>query len=325
MLQEAALEWFVRLRDAELEAQERRAFDDWLQADPRHAAAYREAEALWAARDQVEPDATVVPLPIRAAGPTRSGSGRRWRRLAQVAAVLAIALSLGAYTFGQPAPLSGLLADYHTVAGARQSVQLADGSGVDLNGAASLSVDFEPDRRAVTLHSGAAFFQVAKDAARPFVVHTDLGRIEVLGTAFAVQAGADYVEVAVTESRVAITHANGEQAVLHAGEGLRLGREHLGAVEPRDAGQALAWRSGKLVFRNTPLAEVINALERQRPGRIALMDTALRDLKVTGSFNQDDGSGLAADKALDAIADAFPVRLLRLTDYVVLIFPQDRD
>lgn len=327
---EAALEWFVRLRDAELSSEDRDAFATWLRADPRHAAAYREAETLWAALDQLDAeteasptppleaplDVEAAPLPARPARP----ANRLWH-LAQAAAVAAVAL-LAAYTLAGPDPVGALLADYSTAVGARESHRLADGSTVELNGATAVSVDFAPGERKVTLRSGEAFFQVAKDASRPFVVDTALGRITALGTGFAVKIGDGFVDVTVAESRVAVAHAVGGRTELAAGQQLRLGRDHLGAVTTPAGVHALAWRDGKLVFRNTPLNEVIDELERQRPGRIELMDARLRDLKVTGAFNLEAGGAAAGDKVLNAIAGAFPVRLVRVTDYVVLIFPR---
>ena len=327
--QDAALEWLVRLRDTEAGAAERRAFEAWLQADPRHAAAYREAETLWAALDQVAPAATarkarVVPLP---AGRRRAVP--RLRRLAQAAAFAGLAVLAG-YSVTGPQPLNRLLADYSTAAGAQRTVALADGSAVALNGTSALSLDFTPGERRVVLRGGEAFFEVAKDPRRPFVVETALGQVTVLGTAFVVNTGDGFVDVTVTESRVAVSHAAGGSVTLQAGETVRLQRDRLGAKSTRDAAQALAWRSGKLVFRDTPLGEVVDALERQRPGRIALMDDALHEIRVTGSFNleaageSETGGRAAGDNMLDALAAAFPLRVVRVSDYLVLLFPQDR-
>lgn len=323
--QEVALEWFVRLRDPALSDGERAAFEAWLRADPRHAEAYREAEELWVALDQLEAppqpaqDSPRTPLLHRAA--PSPGARRPLRRLAQAAAaaaVLLVAVAAG-YAVTAPGPVSGLLADYRTSVGERASHRLADGSQIELDAASALSVDFTPQERRVTLHGGVAFFQVAGDKARPFVVQTGLGQIEVLGTAFGVKAADDVVEVTVAENRVAVTHATGARAELGAGQSLRLRRDSLGGIVPADLDQALAWRQGRLVFRDTPLGEVVDMLERYRPGRIEIMDASLRELRVTASF-----AAGADDKALEAIEAAFPVELMRLTDYLVLIFPRER-
>eukprot|EP01042_Synura_sphagnicola_P036120 gene36120-46223_t len=190
---EAAVAWFVRLRDEEVTEADRAAFAVWLKADPAHERAWGELEALWGALDQVAVPGMVAPVTDR---PERRRPRAFWRPLA-AAAMLLLAVT-AALRLLPP----GLLADYRTGIGERRVVDLADGSRIELGPASAIEVDLGNARRAVRLVAGEAFFTVARDPARPFVVGAGQGEIAVLGTAFDVKIGrSETVSVVVTESK----------------------------------------------------------------------------------------------------------------------------
>jgi len=101
---------------------------------------------------------------------------------------------------------------------------------------------------------------------------------------------------------------------VNEGQLVRYGPNRTGTVRDADLDQVEAWRRDRLVFRNTPLGEVIDDLERYRGGRIVLTDARLRTFPVTGAF---DARG--ADAALDAIAKALPLRVTRLGSLLVVL------
>jgi len=314
---DAAAEWFVRMRDEPVSEREAAAFRAWLDADPAHRAAYRDLERLWQGLDRVEPrpraqSAPPRPVPV----PVRAAPGRRTalRRMAIAASVVA-AVALGGYAAAPP----GLLADHRTGAGEQRTVSLADGSTVRLNTASAVSVDMAGGRRLVTLHAGEAYFEVAVDAARPFVVEAGPGRVTVLGTAFAVRrvdgGGADVI---VTESRVAVAGPDGRAAIVEEGRGVEVTAAGPGRVTARHAQDALAWRRGRLVFDGAPLRDVLAEIERYRVGRIVVMDEAAATLPVTAAFSID-----RTGAALDTIEDSLPIDLVRVSDLLVLVFADD--
>ena len=311
-VKDEAAAWFVRLRDEAAGDDERAAFEAWRAADPAHAQAYREMEGLWSGLDRIErhPRARNVSrrMRIRTDGPNVPGRRRVLRRLA--AASVVVAVGLGAYSLTPP----GLLADQRTGPGEQRKIELADGSFAHMNTASALSVDVTADRRLIKLHDGEAYFEVARDRARPFVVETDAGLIEALGTAFSVRSTDGTVEVTVTESKVAISDSGGGRTVLTAGQGISVTASGLGEVARTDANQALAWRRGRLVFDSRPLSEVLAELERYRAGRIVILDGAVAALPVTGSFAIAD-----TDATLETIERILPVRLRRLSDLLVLV------
>ncbi|MEM9684271.1 MAG: FecR domain-containing protein, partial [Pseudomonadota bacterium] len=212
----------------------------------------------------------------------------------------------------------GLLADHRTGAGERLSVTLEDGSILELNTATAVSTDYSRRQRRIELHTGEVFLQVHENADRPFVVDAGAARVEVLGTAFAVRRSADGVDVIVTESKVSVTAPDREAAIVTAGQSVKVTDTGLSPVADANEQTALAWRRGRLVFESRPLSEVLSELDRYRPGRILIVDGALQHIPVTGSFAND-----RSDAALDTIERTLPVRLVRLSDFLVLVFADD--
>lgn len=162
---------------------------------------------------------------------------------------------------------------------------LPDGSSLLLDAASSARVQYFSARRMVTLVQGAAFFEVARDEQRPFMVEAAGVRVTVLGTRF----GVDIEEGGQSGQRVSVQVASGRVQVqtlgadarswqtheLGAGQGLRLER---GAVVRTQAasGDAAAWRDGELVFADTTLGEALQRLGRYAPFELQATPEAAR-------------------------------------------------
>lgn len=147
----------------------------------------------------------------------------------------------------------------------RQSVQaLPDGSTIALDAQTRAEVRYYGARRHVRLLAGTAFFSVARDAARPFVVDAAHARITVLGTRFEVALAEDgALRVAVEEGRVRVQDQAGGRGAceLTARETLHWppgGAPRRGS-EP---GDVAPWRDGWLDFRHEPLGPAVQRLAR---------------------------------------------------------------
>lgn len=302
LLGDEAIERLVQLHSGSAGAVERMDFLRWRGQSPEHERAAREAEALWGALPETRQ---------AEAYRRRARRPRRWLALAAAACVAAVAV-----TIALPEPLAGLYSDYATRTGERRLLELADGSRVWLNSDSALSVDFSPQQRRLRLHGGEALFEVAKDAARPFIVEARGGEVRAVGTRFDVDSRGPQVRVDVTEGVVQVNSAGSEPVRLSAGE--RLSYRDSAAPEPvqvLDLSSASAWQRGKLIFNQRPLGEVLDELERYVPGRIVLTDSALREHKVSGVFDLQDPGALL--KTLERLQ---PVTVTHLP-WLVLIRP----
>jgi len=200
---------------------------------------------------------------------------------------------------------------YATARGQLSSLTLPDGSRVLLGADTRLRVprDYGVSSRTVDLE-GEAYFAVEYDAKRPFIVRTEHGSTQDLGTEFAVRAyRQDAVEVVVAEGRVAlrgVKRADSVLVTLHPRERAVLDSSG-GAMVTRDVPLAnyLAWTRGALMFDDVPLAHVIAQLERWYDLEIEV-DEALADERVTISF-----MAKSADEAVKALAQVLDVRATR--------------
>lgn len=311
-----ALRWHARMRDGGANDKTKREFERWLDRDRRHADAYAEAGRLWLALAQ--PTKTV-------ASENREEIARlvrtAWRRKSQRKGRVAIAgISFLALIivgdWWRRGGFDDLQADYVTRAGASRHDVLADGSEITLNTDTSVAVDLQPNERRVRIFRGEAFFNVAGDAARPFVVTTADGATRAVGTAFNIRKRNEGTVISLVSGRVNVSTGGGASAVasLEAGEEVDLDRSQVGRIRPFDADSVTAWRRGQVVFFQTPLGKVVEELNRYRWGRIVIVSDRLRSLPVTGVFDARRPA-----EAISIIETTLGVSAIRITDALVLL------
>jgi len=253
---------------------------------------------------------------------------RRFRTMSFAAAaalLLAATLAIGArlrYATNVTAPATSIR-EYATARGQRAEVRLADGTRVMLNVRSRLRVPvtFGSDGRDVYLE-GEAFFEVAHDSKLPFRVHATGALAEDLGTAFLVRAYPEdsSATVVVTQGRVALRASDED-----ASRGVALAPRQLGRFDRSrlvtvmsdvDVDRYLAWRDDRLVFHQTPLAQVARELERWFDVDITLADSSLAATPITGTFAHQ-----SPDAALGDIARLLDARYVRQGTHVVLYPP----
>lgn len=297
-----AVAWFVRLQDEEATPGEREAFEAWLSGDPAHAAAWREIERIWGGLGEIRPPPAMAPVPARR--PPR----RLWKPLAAAAAILlAVALAWQALP-------TGLLADHRTAVAERRVIPLADESVVELAPLSALDVDIGGERRHVRLITGEAFFTVARDPSRRFVVEAGGGRVEVLGTAFDVRIDGAAVAVSVTHNAVALRAGRGAPVQLERGQAARYDEAGVSPVSEIDPEAVASWRQDQLVFHDAPLSQVLAELGRYRRGHVQLIGRDLGARRITAVFDARQ-----PDAAIATIARSLDLRLLRATSLLVAL------
>lgn len=294
-LQQDAADWFARLR-GETDAETRAAFARWRDADPAHAAAYAQVEAVW--RD---PDLTAALF----AGPAEIATPRApWLRHAAAAAILLLGVGALLQFSGAGATL---LADHTAGSGLPQRVALKDGSQLLLDAGTAVDIEYSGAARRVILRRGRVLADVQPETARPFTVAAGDTTAQALGTVYAVARDDGGAAVSVRAGEVLVTAPGQAGQVLQAGQMLQAGQ--------RLAADDFAWTENRLVFTDRPLGSVLAELDRYWPGMIWVRDADLAALPVSGSYRLDDPPAVVAAlaAATGATAASYAGRLLILT------------
>lgn len=280
MYEEAAA-WILRLRESTEEA-DLEGFRSWLAGAPARHFALAEMETL---TDGVRAPAADA----LATGRRRAALRRRWRGVA-LAASLMLAL-LGVAEREEIAV--ALFADDTAAVGQQRRVRLADGTLVTLGSGAALDERFSPARRDVTLMRGEAFFDVAKNRARPFVIGAGAARVTVVGTHFNVKIDGDQTVVTVEGGIVRLGAAGGTAG---SGPEIRLTAGQQGFVEDGkvqaqpnfDPLAVSAWRHDQMVFYNARLDTVVAELNRYRRAPVYIANRAYAGETISGVFGTKD-------------------------------------
>lgn len=298
-LADAVGDWLAA-HDRGLTDPEKTAFRAWLSASPTHAAAWEKVNAVWASYDEA-PD----PLLESWRNQALATRPQAWRPSYLQAAAAAIVIVLGGGAFAvmglKMLPASHLRPGHEIASAAevtysagpsQRNVVLPDGTRVQLDARSSISVRHGTVRRDVALVSGRAYFNVAHDAHRPFVVAAAGQTVTDVGTAFGVSLQPDGVSVVLTEGSVSIAPGAGRRTVA-----LTPGEQYVGpssgavSVSDVDVDRALAWRSGFAEFKATPLADAVAEMNRYSATSIVVDDARAGALPISGRYQTGDADG----------------------------------
>jgi transmembrane sensor len=180
-------------------------------------------------------------------------------------------------------------------------VPLADGSLVAINTKTALEVAMKPKSRRIVLKEGEAWFQVAKDPQRPFVVAAGAVRVRAVGTAFSVRRGDEAgagVDVMVTEG-VVETWVEGDEGFAPAvvgGQPHRAGQRRSPTVaeSPSQIERSLAWRNGEIALDGESLEQAARLFNRYNSRQIVIDDPALAQERFVGLFQTNEPESFAA-------------------------------
>lgn len=314
---EAAAMWWARMSSDVKTSADQEAFDAWLAASPDHATAYAETCALAGRFDALGEQPEIAELrretqlfEERQRRPLLARTGPVWAA-ASIAAVLIIATLL--HSGFNPTETQ----KWVTARGESRNITLSDGSKVMLGSDSRLAIQFRRRQRDLTLERGQAFFNVARNADRPFVVAAAGRTITALGTAFDVRSYPNETTVTLLEGRVAIARASeGEQEfVLMPGQQLHVD-SGMATVRDVDAAAETSWRTGVLEFDSVSLARAAMEFNRSAARSIIVSDPRLATLQVSGVFRADDPQGFAA-----ALEPAYPlIATLQRSGDIVLTY-----
>lgn len=272
----------------------------WLRESPEHERRFDETRRLWRAtstmrgrvqRPMAVPERVERRLRLQRVEITSTSVGRRLfgrRRAIVVAAALLVAAVGGgtgwSWWRGTAAPTASV-AEYSTRGTETTTATLDDGSVVHLGPRSRLRVRRTSSRREMELH-GRAYFSVAANSGRAFVVRTAHGTVRAFGTRFQVLAESSATRVDVIDGEV-VVEAVGGRASVTSGRMVRAAASAIVADTVADMAPELSWMRGVLMFRDTPLRRVADEIEREYGLRVVVAD-AIADRTVTAWFDRQD-------------------------------------
>lgn len=317
---EAAAYWFVRQDAGEMMAQDQTEFATWLAASDTHRTAYEKTSSTWKDFQDAAEEGELRALRVAAlaVGPVP----RVWPKAWAIAAGIVAAVGLG--TFGwnlstQPRSLESIPShvgapEYLTVRNQRSTVTLPDGTVVSMNIDTAFDTDFSAGQRLLHLKQGQAFFDVAQDPHRPFIVAAGDRRIRALGTQFDVRLKDNAVEVVLVEGRVSVDRSQASlldkvihrpmQVELKPGQRLVAAIGKSPSVTATNAAQATSWREGWIVFEDETVEDAVAELNRYSD-RPIVADHAVKRLRFSGVFRigQPDRFGAIIQELLPISAE----------------------
>jgi transmembrane sensor len=341
-IEQTAAAWLARRDGDEWTDADQAQLGSWLDASIAHRVAFIRLEAAWRQALRLKAlgagaPVGVIPAPARwrfspffnrarsssvptavvdadrpLSTSTRAVKLRRWALAASIILTVGVLVWSGDFLRARQS--------YSTAVGGLASVPMSDGSKVTLNTNSEIRVAVTDTERHVDLEQGEAFFQVAKDPSRPFVVRAGDERIIAVGTQFSVRRDANSVQVIVTEGRVRVEQAGGKSArvppaELSAGSVARSGGEGvlIQRKPVREVEDYLSWRSGYLIFRETSLAEAVAEFNRYNARKIVIEDSAVAEIRIGGNFRSDN-----VEAFLRLLQDGFDVHVENRGEQLVL-------
>lgn len=334
-----ARRWLVRLSAGDVSGRELQRFNQWLSAHPEHRAASLSVASMWCELGLIE-DSVLARYPLAALLSDNYGEddtadeGKKpdkgrfqtlvadyWLSAIGATGILVVAIVASLWNSSPSQPLQ-----YASVIGEVKRIDMEDGSRIVLGPKSNIVVHYDDHERKVRLIDGEAFFSVAKDPQRPFIVSAMNGSITAVGTAFNVHRGHAQVTVTVHEGRVNLAAVIGSENAGHdntAEKLLAVGQEAsfdqvsgISDVNAVDLQQRSQWRFGRMLFSDKPLSEVVSDINRYSTLQVYIAEERLSDIKVNGSFELDQTKAL-----LKAMEKTLPIRVqMTAGDSAVLFY-----
>ncbi len=346
-IQEQAARWVEELHDGEPCDVVMTAFDEWMNQSQAHADAYFVLSDQYYELDLLDTASlkslldldSVSGAPNTAAFDTAAslsissefeslpvqdnvvsiGSRRPLSaRFSSVIKTFSVAASLVACFVLSQTYLFGEKADLMSSTGEVAIHELEDSSTVHMNANTLLNVSMDENGRNLELLKGEAYFTVAKDALRPFTVHTNGAQVKALGTEFVVyNRDSGLTRVSVYESSVEVYHPTymKEPRVIATGETISFGPKVANpTIAKLSTNDEASWRVGRLTFNNISLEDVITELNQHHKGKI-IMGKGLENVRISGVFHNIDSV-----RILNDIVETQNLSSMSMADRVIYVY-----
>ncbi|WNO07621.1 FecR family protein [Teredinibacter sp. KSP-S5-2] len=323
-----ASDWFAKIvQDSAIESS--KEFKLWLESSESNRLAYEQCKLSWEMMSLMAEDADVLDALNDLRGSRQSIARPFYRRFRySLAAAACVLVAVTAFMLNTVAPDKTDV--YITTVGEQRSVELMDGSSIQINTDTRLEVSYTPELRKIRLVYGEAYFDVAKDKQRPFEVYAAAGVVKAVGTAFNVSYLKKRIKVDVAEGIVEVSKPSytmeGERAssgvLAELGVGQAAGfNEQVSDLTKGEArlDKIEAWRQNKIYFDDDPLDEVVDEFERYSTYRIEIRSQSLKKARVSGIFNVGDH-----DTFLFTLEKALGAKIRRM-DKTVYLYSRNED
>jgi transmembrane sensor len=277
----AAASWVARCRDGCRSPEVEQGLADWLAASEDHRRAFHRMQHAWEW-------AGAIRMRAHAAAAAPWYARPRWRFLAPAAAaVMAAAVVLFLHDWRGESAV--------TRVGQQQARVLSDGTRVLLNTDTRIEVSYDEHTRRVRLVRGEAWFDVAHQPSRPFLVSVDGEEIRALGTSFIVRRDAHELSVTLVEGRISVARVAGDEAqpsqtprVMTSGQRLVLSDRQASVIDRPELARITAWRRGQVDFDETPLGDAADEMNRYSKTHVVVADAGVARMRIGGVFHAGD-------------------------------------
>ena len=298
-----AADWLIRWQESPLTEQEQVQFDRWHDQSQDHQKAWRMAQTL---------SQSFQSMPIGLGNSVLKRSQKDRRQLIKLLSGLLVVPATGVIAY-KTLPVASWTADFSTATGEQNTQMLADGSRIIMNTQTAVNILFDDHLRQIHLIEGQIQVCTAKDSlSRPFIVTTQYGQVEALGTVFQLNQLSDGIEVSVQQDTVEVTTLSGDKQLLKAGQRVIFSQHDISHPEQSNATDS-AWVDGQLIVDDENLSQVISEISRYRNGWLRC-SPEVANLKVSGVFQLHD-----TDKVLKNLANTLPINLVYRTPYWVTV------
>ncbi len=284
-LLDEAIAWIVRLKTDEPTRADVLEFERWRGQSAAHEEAFKRAA-------RIHRNAGIVAGRLTAASGVpsmmRSPAGRRGmsRRLVLgggLAAAAAAAYAVVQPPLGMWPSLQELSADYRTAKGEQRQVQVTADVSLDLNTQTSIALRSLQGQPTVELISGEVLVSARRPTSESLIMLAAGGQIAAAKANFDARCLDGVVSVTCLDGTVDVQHS-GQSTRIGKGQQVAYTRAGIGTSASVDPAQVTAWQSGLLIFRDRPLASVVDEVNRYRPGKIVVVTAELRQRAVNGDF-----------------------------------------
>lgn len=285
-LLDEALDWIVRLKTGEPTRGDVEALQCWREQSVAHEEAFKTAARLFRHAGIAACELADQPVAIDPAWTLRRSSTKALARRAFLGG--AIAAATAGYLIVRPPlglwpSLEELSADYRTAKGEHRKIAMTPGVSLELNTQTSIALRELPNETRIELISGETSVTATRSSSKPFVMLAANGRISTGQADFNARCLDGLVSVTCLDGVVDVVH-DSKVVRLQKAEQVSYSRGGIEASVPVDPAQVTAWQAGLLIFRDRPLAEVVDEVNRYRSGKIIITNADLKRRIVNGTF-----------------------------------------